>query len=371
MRVNIGAAAGLNTGRVASFDSSGNIEWQTTKWLHARGSFDSTMACKPLLIDPPRVTPQMLMLARRNHLYRERVRELLDIQGAPPAVVLDISGSPAKFLQGHNAFGSDDVIGLGAAVISRCVDLLGLTLTQREFEWIEQGDYRLLRTDVNYSYSTGSRSNCLSWLQSAEKHSHLANRGRGSMTKGETLNWGARSSYWSLKAYCKGQEMTTKDKAHRPSDELPHLDQLLKWADDKLRIELQCNARYLTEKALDKASAWKSDTPAVLHSEHLGKLTLSGEVNMKPAELEALPPALRQTYLLWSQGHDIRDVMSRATFYRRRRELLDHGIDIAVKSPDASSNVVPLIRTIEAVPCGVPDWALGTALYFEPRRRAG
>jgi II/X family phage/plasmid replication protein len=59
------------------------------------------------------------------------------------------------------------------------------------------------------------------------------------------------------------------------------------------------------------------------------------------------------------------------TFYRHRAELLPHGIDIATLVPrEGVSNVVPLHRVLEAVPVSVPDWAIGTPLYFEPRRVA-
>jgi len=36
-----------------------------------------------------------------------------------------------------------------------------------------------------------------------------------------------------------------------------------------------------------------------------------------------------------------------------------------------STNVVPLIRVLEAVPVGVPEWAEGTSFYFEPRKLQG
>ena len=75
---------------------------------------------------------------------------------------------------------------------------------------------------------------------------------------------------------------------------------------------------------------------------------------------------------LWREGNDLRSILSRPTFYRYRQELLKHGIDIAVKqeriSPDFS-NVVPLRTVLHAYPLTVPDWAVGTSLYFEPRAK--
>lgn len=86
--------------------------------------------------------------------------------------------------------------------------------------------------------------------------------------------------------------------------------------------------------------------------------------------LDALRPSLRMAYQSWEAGADLRAILPHRTFYKYRSELLPHGIDIATLVPKEVSNVVPLFRVLEAVPVGVPDWAQGTALYFEPRRIA-
>lgn len=132
------------------------------------------------------------------------------------------------------------------------------------------------------------------------------------------------------------------------------------------------NARHLRELGLKQACAWESGTASVVHSEHVGKLQLNGELKIAAAELEGLSTAVRHVYELWQSGVDLRGSMPKATFYKRRAQLLPFGVDIAVAVPNHRSNVVPLIRYIEAVPAAVPEWALGTPLYFEPaRRRAG
>ena len=63
-------------------------------------------------------------------------------------------------------------------------------------------------------------------------------------------------------------------------------------------------------------------------------------------------------------------MLPRRTFYRHRTALLAHGIDIGVKQERVpESNVVPLRAVLHAFPVGVPDWAIGTPLYFEPRSK--
>ena len=87
--------------------------------------------------------------------------------------------------------------------------------------------------------------------------------------------------------------------------------------------------------------------------------------------LDTFRPALRLALQSWESGADLRAMLPKATFYKFRSELLPHGIDIATLQPrEAVSNVVPLHRVLEAKPVGVPEWAQGTALYFEPRRIA-
>ena len=88
--------------------------------------------------------------------------------------------------------------------------------------------------------------------------------------------------------------------------------------------------------------------------------TLSTEV------LDAMRPALRMAFHAWKSGVDLRHTLPRRTFYKYRAELLAHGIEIA--QVQQASNVVPLVRVLEAVPAKIPSWAEGTPLFYEPPR---
>lgn len=90
-----------------------------------------------------------------------------------------------------------------------------------------------------------------------------------------------------------------------------------------------------------------------------------------PTGIQAeLTPKLRSVYQLWFDGNDLREIFpSRMTFYRHRKALLPFGVDIAVKRPRDVSNVVPLVVTLVGREVGVPSWAKGTALYFDPGAR--
>jgi II/X family phage/plasmid replication protein len=91
------------------------------------------------------------------------------------------------------------------------------------------------------------------------------------------------------------------------------------------------------------------------------------DVRTLPAEaLSSLPSGCRLAYQTWIEGHDLKAILARPTFYRYRAQLLKHGVDIATVQPRENANVVKLYRVLEAVPMAIPDWARGTTLYFDP-----
>lgn len=97
-------------------------------------------------------------------------------------------------------------------------------------------------------------------------------------------------------------------------------------------------------------------------------LSIADAFMLDPDTITSLPPRLQAAYQLWKDGHDLRAMFPRPTFYRYRSQLLPHGIDIAVKQHRTESNVVPLPVVLHAYPAQIPAWAVGTPLYFEPRR---
>jgi II/X family phage/plasmid replication protein len=100
-------------------------------------------------------------------------------------------------------------------------------------------------------------------------------------------------------------------------------------------------------------------------------VNLPENIELPPAALEGLTPRLQLAYSCWLRGDDLRATLPRKTFYRYRKALLAFGVDLlALRSKAPPSNVFPLRRVIELRPAGVPEWAKGTAAYFEPRRTA-
>jgi II/X family phage/plasmid replication protein len=342
MLVPLSHPVAISGGHVISLTPDGEMEWRCTRRTTVEGSFSTG-----------------LQVRTATHT-------------ADPCTHVEISGNPVKFFQGHNLWGTDDLPALVVATIRHVAQALGLPVTPSDEALWLSGSVQLTRVDVTESFHLGNKGEVLSWLRSAEQTAYLSHRGRGQLVKGSTLYFGQHSRRWSLKLYAKGQEI--KAKGHG-QDAILGLPQAVLWADRTLRAELTIRSMELKRMELDKVTAWLplDGVPfqaAELLRERLGAMTMTTTRTLTDEVIETLTAAQHNAYLAWLAGNDLRDSMTRPSFYRLRAKLLVHGIDISTLMPRDVSNVVPLHRVLEAVPAGVPDWAVGTLLYFEPRRVA-
>ncbi|MCB0074372.1 MAG: hypothetical protein KDE20_23060 [Caldilineaceae bacterium] len=335
--------APISSGIVQSVTSDGEVQWQTLKRCQISGSYSSTLSIRTASHTPDQF----------SHVWLE--------------------GNPVKFFQGHNLWGTDDLPSLVVAALLAAADRLSLPVSASTLAAWEAGSIRITRVDCTESFHLESRAQVLAWLRSAEQTAHLSHRGRGQLVKGSTLYFGKSSRRWSLKLYAKGQEIEAKGHGQDAILDLPHAKA---WADRTLRAELTLRGMELKRRGLDLVSDWLPVdgvpfvvTPELLRSA-LGSMTMTTTTRVLPEVLESLRPPLRMAVQAWEAGADLRHSIPKATFYKYRLELLPHGIDIATLLPKEVSNVVPLHRVLEAKPVGVPAWAEGTHLYFEPRRIA-
>jgi II/X family phage/plasmid replication protein len=293
-----------------------------------------------------------------------------DSEGLPAILV---SGNPAKWFQGHNVFGSDDLPGLVLEMLLRICATAGVTPSAENLRCWYAGRIELLRVDVTNSWDLLNRARVRAALKALDATAHLRHRGRGQFY-GDALTFGGGgknkpgSRRWSLTLYAKGPELEVHPLPVDLAD-----SSLPAFADGLLRAEVRMLAMELKREELHRVSAWGDNTAQELHARKFSGLQVSDATMLQAQVLEGLPGRLQGAYQLWRDGHDLRGIFSRATFYRYRTELLKHGIDIAVSQskPADQSNVVPLRVVLNAHPVGVPSWATGTPLYFEPRAKFG
>jgi II/X family phage/plasmid replication protein len=281
---------------------------------------------------------------------------------------LKVSGNPTKLFQGHNLWGTNDLHGLVCELYHFLCNALEVPSTTTDYRLVKQGVVRLLRVDINESFLLDTLGDCKAWIRAAENSTRMKHRGRGEM-KGTTLYFGKNSEHWATKIYSKGQEIREHG-VFKKQPAVFGLPQPQQWADRALRIEHVLRSKWLKHRKLDLVANWADNMVEDIYSELLQKLEFAEAMTMTPALIEELPGSLQGAYALWKQGADLRQVYSRPTFYRYRSKLLEQGIDISIQQKGQPDNIVPLVRILEAVPAGVPDWAIGTALYFEPRKFA-
>ncbi len=272
---------------------------------------------------------------------------------------VEISGNPAKFLQGHNVFGTNDLKYLVAKMIDKLcmIDELELKPTDIEYENIQEGKYHLSRVDVNEHFAFPSAQVARAWLRAAGNSANMKFRGPGLFKEGTLYFEGKR---YIPKIYFKYDEINSKDKSHRLPDELLQIPELIEYAEKSLRFEIKILSTQLKDWYLHLGCNWDADTATMLiNDQFISKLQLSANMPIENEVIESLPKNLRLTYTAWVNGEDLRQVLSRPTFYRYRTKLMEYGIDISIVKDieKEQSNVVPMIRYLEAVPMGIPDWA--------------
>lgn len=329
----------ISNGSVLSVNADGETEWETRKAYQAIGSHDSSVRIKTVAVNE---------LGQGTHIY--------------------VDGNPIKFMQGHNLFGTDNLHSLLYGFLSGLCQIPGLCLSPTDLDrerWT-QGDIELSRVDCTYMFDVGSSDNAKAWIRQAEQYATFSHRGKGQIGKGSTLYFGKNSRRSALKFYPKGEEF----RKHAHSDFLL-MPSLLDYADKSLRAEVVIRSMELKRINLNLLLNWDTGTCSDLVNDYLKRLNMSDIKALVSDQSENLKPRLKAVYELWKIGHDIKSMYPSKTYYRYRNEIKAQiGIDIAVLQPsqkdDSMKNVVPFVRIIEAKPMGIPDWAYGTDLYYEP-----
>lgn len=334
----------INDGFVVSVDSDGVQDWSVEKSMKVVGSHESAL----------------------------QVRSE-DYQGSGVYSKIRLSGNYVKFLQGHNIWGTADIVGLTLSAFIKVFDLIGFSY---EKAFIAKSVLKgsISRIDITENYDLFSEDRAEAFLYSLERSATLRNRGAGALDKrGTTLYFGKHSRRWALKVYLKYRELL----AHKPKllDCVSDLPQVTNYAKGLVRFELVFRGKELDKLGLSSISCWGDGVVESLYNRYLSKLQCSD--NMKTSDhlpnLDGLPARLIAVVNLWYEGHDLKSMYPTRTFYRYKSEIKKLlSIDISIAPPNGkkdkleNSNVIPLVRVLEAKPKSVPDWAHGTSLYFEP-----
>lgn len=329
----------IAAGRVQSFDADGTIEWQCDKRMSVRGSYESNLRVRSAgAADNP------------------------DGSGVGQSAFLQVDGNPSKFLQGHNVVGSRDIITLVDMCISKIFSSIGMLYTKTLRETILSGNFKVTRLDINDYIGFESNDDALAWQQAAE--SVATSRQGKFVRKGTTIYMGKHSRRVSIKIYPKFLEIEASGAGHKLPIGLPHKQQLIDFASKKLRIEVVYRSLALKDLGLNKAKDLTPEKIGELYAQQVDKLEMNAQVRLQPHEEYDLPRAVKLTYMCWKDGTRLKDVLPKNTFYRHRRILKEHGIDIKVSPKKLQSNIIPLMRKIEAKPTRMPQWSESVGLIY-------
>ncbi|MBE0138152.1 hypothetical protein FOT52_02250, partial [Citrobacter portucalensis] len=219
----------LDSGRITKINSSGEVEWESLTAISVVGSHDSSLRLK---------THSVNDCGNGTYVY--------------------FDGNPVKFLQGHNLFGTDNLILLLSTVLKKITSIpeLGLNPTDFDVRSWEKGNFKLNRVDCTAMFDVGNTANALSWIRQAEMNATLSHRGRGQVTKGSTLYFGKSSRRSSVKFYAKGEEF--QKHSHAAFLQLPAL---VDYANRGLRCEVVLRSLELNHRGLSSGSAWDDLLP--------------------------------------------------------------------------------------------------------------
>lgn len=333
----------VNAGEIVRISREGEVEWATPARLQVEGSWASSMVFRAI------GSPD------QHRAWLDGSPATLD--GSQPTLV--VSGNPAKFLNGHNLFGTADVAALLDGVVTRARSAMWPDLFEQPR--IDYGEGRISRIDLTCSWLLDRATDVLPYLQAMEQTIWCPYRSRGVFDAGgSTLYYGRtdkgkRAKDWALKLYWKGPEVI----AHplpQPAYEVPGLmDDLNR----TIRVELTLRTAELKRLNLLHVKDWTPDKVAEIWELYMSKLNLTQtSVNLESVDLAELGLKGRHADAIasWKAGNDLRAGRSRASFYRLRKEIRDlTGHDIAGLCP--KSNVVPLRRLVTVTPAQHPRWA--------------
>lgn len=239
-----------------------------------------------------------------------------------------LSGNPTKFLTGQNADGPDSV----GELLQACLARVAAALSAPYMTMLSGG--RLTRIDCTYSYDLGSIERVREVLRVASITARARHQGR-SHTSYQTVYLGQHSRRHSVKLYAKADELAQHPPFGLPADVEADLRAQ---SAGLLRVEVTARRMQLEEDKLALIEQWRCpSTVQRTWQRYWGRVEINAAMDLMEDETLALPRRLRGTYELWRRGVDCFELLSRATYYRHRKELVrisEGRVDIAIIRPE-------------------------------------
>lgn len=113
------------------------------------------------------------------------------------------------------------------------------------------------------------------------------------------------------------------------------------------RFEVQLGSEWLKQNQMDAVAAWKDENMGTIIYGRFADQVFRDQI--ETTRWTDIPSRLRTWAVLWRDGEDIRNQMSKSAYYRTRKALLeDHGIDIGV--PCNVQSLTHKVQTVTVCP---------------------
>ena len=279
---------------------------------------------------------------------------------------LELTGNPAKFVQGHNLYGSSDPVEVlwaalllmeGAGALPCSLASLGLSgpLTMASCTEISRIDCTVMLLGLTwFDVETSLRSLRVAGRlrdRGASGLPHPWDRG-GGVTFGSAP--GKSMRHRSITFYSKGEDV----KVHPLPALMANDSEVMEWVKRSLRCEVRLGSNYLRKTGLRAMENWTAETALDEWKAMMERVDMNGS-DERPEGLEKLPAHLQVAYAAWLSGADLSTMFARRTYYRKRAEILKAiDVDIAIPKPtEPTAQIVPIKRVIELEPASRPSWA--------------
>lgn len=336
----------LNGGHLMKFDTHGALEWEAPSRFQHEGTFSTSVVLKS--------------------------------QGSCPgdpnfAEELYLDGNLTKFLQGHNVDGPDSVGLIVSEALCLVCRELGIGFSVFDLYRVSRGDFSIKRIDITYTMKVGDKSLEVDTFLDALGETGGTKYRKAYPDRG-TVYFNKGSRRWSSAWYNKAKEVK-KRKPPKMTDQTfiqswlyarSASRRMKLWSNEDwfklselvegcVRIEFKLQSLQLADMDLQEGFAWCSAfgrdgvEPYTVWCEMMKRIQINGNVRVKGSQLDEIPANVRGTYELWRSGVAVRELVSRATFYRHKAALKEFGIDID-QPPRETAQVIPIVRYLEAKP---------------------
>jgi hypothetical protein len=340
----------IDDGVVQGIDSDGVLQWKTVRGFQFEGSFDTRVlvTCDGQTV---RFSGNPSRFARADNVFGfdlgtciRRVNDILEKFGLPPFTAGRRILRPRK---DHGFNFSASVMPVISINQLHLVNPDRVALPRHTSESIVDVEWtgaRITRIDLTRNYSLGGSDNARKYLQWLFTQQPSRSSKVGTYPDASTVDWGRGSRRIYAKFYLKFIELAKRENVHTP--------ELLEWATHEGlgRFELSLKSTQLITMGCQFLGSLDMTQLELLFEERAAILS---RATMALDDLDQLPNHLRLTARDYLAGDDL-STLSRTTFFRKRKALLEYGIDIAVPR-----NVVAFpqkVRVIELRHAAIPSF---------------